>query len=154
MAEANGGAGRPTVYQDEYAEQARKICEQFGATDYELSVFFEVSERTIYRWKVSHPEFCQALKMGKEVPDDRVEKALYHRALGYTHEEEQLHHYQGVVIRTETVKHYPPDVTACLAWLNNRRPDQWRQKPDSAPIDADTLIKKIEELNAAQQAMV
>jgi len=137
MTETSGDAGRPTAYKEEYVDQARKICEQFGATDYELSVFFGVSERTIYRWKVAHPEFCQALKMGKEVPDDRVEKALYHRALGYTHEEEHLFHYQGEVIRAETVKHYPPDVTACLAWLNNRRPDQWRQQPEGSGLDQD-----------------
>ena len=25
-------------------------------------------------------------------------------------------------------KHYPPDVTACIFWLKNRCPDEWRDR--------------------------
>jgi hypothetical protein len=28
----------------------------------------------------------------------------------------------------ETMRHYPPDTTACIFWLKNRRPDLWRDK--------------------------
>ena len=41
-----------------------------------LAAFFEVSTRTIHRWKHEHPEFCHALKVGKEDADARVERSL------------------------------------------------------------------------------
>lgn len=48
--------GRPTEYKDIYAKQAEKLC-VLGATDSDLANFFEVSTRTITRWKAEHPEF-------------------------------------------------------------------------------------------------
>jgi hypothetical protein len=27
-------------------------------------------------------------------------------------------------------KYYPPDTTACIFWLKNRKPDEWRDKLD------------------------
>lgn len=44
------GAGRPTLYREEYAEQARKLC-LLGTTDAELADFFNVAVDTINEWK-------------------------------------------------------------------------------------------------------
>jgi hypothetical protein len=77
--EPSNPEGRPSKYRPEYAEQAKTLCE-YGATDIEIAKFFKVSGRTIYRWQIEFPEFCQALKIGKSVSDDRVERSLYHRA--------------------------------------------------------------------------
>jgi hypothetical protein len=30
----------------------------------------------------------------------------------------------------KTVEQYPPDTTACIFWLRNRRADEWRDKID------------------------
>lgn len=122
-------AGRPTDYKPEYAEQARKLCE-LGATDFELGKFFEVSTATIYRWRASHPEFCEAVIVGKDMADDRVERAFYNRAVGYTFESEKVFNNQGVIVRAETLEHVAPDPAAALNWLKNRRPDKWRDKVD------------------------
>ena len=35
----------------------------------------------------------------------------------------------------QTVKHIPPDTTAQIFWLKNRRPDRWRDKPEPASDD-------------------
>jgi hypothetical protein len=122
-------AGRPTDYQPEYAAQARKLCE-FGATDIELADFFEVDVRTIYRWRNSNEEFCQAVKVGKEACDDRVERSLFQRAVGYTFESEKVFQFQGQIVRTGTREHVPPDAGAAMNWLKNRRGDQWRDKQE------------------------
>ncbi len=53
----------------------------------EVADFFEVDVRTIYRWKTGREEFCQALKVGKDVADDRVTRSLYARANGYEHDQ-------------------------------------------------------------------
>lgn len=119
--------GRPSKYKPEFAAQATKLCE-LGATDREVADFFEVSERTLYRWQQEHPEFCQALKDGKDVADERVERSLYRRATGYSFDAEKIMQHQGRVLRVPYVEHVPPDTTAMIFWLKNRRAEKWRDK--------------------------
>lgn len=129
-------AGRPSSYKPEYAEQTRKLC-AFGATDAEVAEFFEVSVTTIYRWRHAFEEFCEALKVGKAQPDDRVERSLFQRAIGYTYVEQQAikvkagAHQERIEV-VEVERHAPPDTTATIFWLKNRRPDQWRDKRELA----------------------
>src|SRR5687768_1880875 len=113
--------GRPSSYREEYAEQARKLC-QLGATDRDLADFFEVTVVTIWSWQSRHPEFCASLNRGKEAADDRVERSLYSRATGYTYESEKIIVVDKNVQRLDIIEHVPPDVTACIFWLKNRRP--------------------------------
>lgn len=121
--------GRPSGYREEYAGQAEKLC-QLGATDMELADFFEVDVRTIYNWKHAHPDFFQALCVGKEALDDRVERSLYMRAVGYTFESEKVFNYQGEIVRAPTREHVAPDPGAAMSWLKNRRGDKWRDKQE------------------------
>ena len=122
-------AGRPSKYDPKYVEQAEKLC-LLGATEAEVADFFKVDVVTIYRWKVAHPEFCNALKVGKEAADNRVEQSLYHRALGYSHKAVKIFNDQGAPLEVEYTEHYPPDTTACIFWLKNRRRDSWRDRHD------------------------
>lgn len=120
---------RRSPYQPAFAEQARAMC-QLGATDFDLADFFEVSWRSIKRWESIHPEFNAALKRGKEAADDRVERSLYARATGYTFESVKLFNNEGEIIKEPIIEHVPPDVTACIFWLKNRRSAEWRDKTD------------------------
>jgi hypothetical protein len=120
-------AGRPTEFHEEYVEQAAKLC-ALGATDVELADFFEVDVRTIYRWKHTQPEFCQALNAGKEKADARVENSLYQKAVGYTFESEKIFQHQGEIIRAPVREHVPPDTTAAIFWLKNRSGANWKDK--------------------------
>jgi hypothetical protein len=129
-------AGRPTDYKPEYAEQGRKLCE-LGATDMEMAEFFKVDIRTIYNWKHSHVEFFQAVIVGKEALDDRVERSLYQRAVGYSFNSEKIFHHQGAITRADTIEHVPPDPSAALNWLKNRRGEKWRDKVDHAVTVTD-----------------
>ena len=119
--------GRPTSFKPEFVEQARKLA-MLGATDREAAEFFEVAESTLYLWKHTQPEFSEALKVGKETADARVEQSLYRRALGYTHDAVKIMMADGVPIVEPYVERYPPDTTAAIFWLKNRKPEQWRDK--------------------------
>ncbi len=129
-------AGRPTKFKDEYIEQAEKLC-KLGATDIEVADFFDVDVRTLYRWKGEHPSFCQSLRVGKEVADDRVERSLYARANGYEHDEVDIRVVSGAVVQTPIRKYYPPDTTAAIFWLKNRRPAEWREKVENVLSNPD-----------------
>lgn len=124
-------AGRPSKFKAEYTKQAEKLCEA-GFTDPEIADFFEVNRATVNRWKHTYPEFRDALKAGKAPADDRVERSLFQRAIGYEQEEVKIFMPAGAqepVYAKFTAK-YAPDVTACIFWLKNRRSEQWRDRPE------------------------
>jgi transposase len=138
------GAGRPTEYRDEFAEQALKLC-HLGATDDELADFFNVHRATIYRWKHTVPEFCDAIKSGKEIADERVERSLYQKATGYNFTEQQaikvkVEQHKEEVEVVDVERHSPADTTAAIFWLKNRRSAAWRDKQEhehSGTVAAD-----------------
>lgn len=142
--------GRPTSYQPSFAEQAVKLC-KLGATDAEMADFFEVVQSTFYRWKNEYPAFSEALKAAKAEADDRVERSLYNRAVGYTFDSEKVFQFQGEIVRAKTKEHVPPDVTAQIFWLKNRRSQEWRDvrqhevggPGDFAGMPDDELLREI-----------
>lgn len=137
------GAGRPTDYKPEYAEQAAKLC-ALGATDIELADFFGVDVRTVYRWKHKHDEFCQALNAGKEKADERVINSLYHRAIGYEQDEVKIFMPAGAdaPVYAPFRAKVAPDVTAAIFWLKNRKPDDWRDKQEHQHAGQVIMIAK------------
>ncbi len=126
--------GVKSTYKPEYAEQARKLC-LLGATDKELADFFGCNEATINNWKTRHPDFLESIKKGKDIADGEVADRLYRRAMGYSHEDEDIRTISigdgmSEIIKTPTVKHYPPDTAACIFWLKNRQKSKWRDKQE------------------------
>lgn len=112
-----------------------------GLTDEQIARNMGINPATLYRWKNDHSKICDALKKGKEVVDIQVENALLKRALGYDYQEERIEKSEKDGIKViQTLKHIPPDTTAQIFWLKNRRPDKWRDKPE-APGDSDALKK-------------
>jgi len=119
--------GRPSSLKPEMIQQAEKLC-KLGATDADMADFFGVSEMTINNWKKAHPQFSLALKNGKAIADEQVERSLYDRACGYSHPEDKIFNNNGEEMIVPTTKHYPPDTTACIFWLKNRKPEEWRDR--------------------------
>jgi len=119
--------GRPTLYREEYAEQAYKLC-LLGMTDEELAESFHVDERTINNWKIEHPQFLQSLIRGKDIADAEVAESLYKRAVGYSHPDVHVSNFQGAITITDLTKHYPPDTGAGKLWLTNRQPKRWKDR--------------------------
>lgn len=130
--------GRPSSFKPEFVEQAKKLC-ALGATDVELADFFKVSINTIGNWKAQHPDFLGALKLGKEAADERVSTSLYQRAMGYTHEAVKIFMPAGAKkpVLVPYREHVPPDTTAMIFWLKNRRPAEWRERSHVEHTGAD-----------------
>lgn len=139
--------GRPSLYREEYAEQARKLCLLLGATNEELARFFGVSTVTIASWMNEHAPFLNAIKAGKESADANVASRLYERAMGYSHPDTDIRVIDGEIIQTELTKHYPPDTAAAFIWLKNRQPERWRDKVEVEQKTEMTIAKK-EDLDA------
>ena len=132
--------GRPTGYLAEYAQIAFQLT-LLGATDAEMASAFDVDERTINRWKIQFPEFCQSIKRGKLKADGEVVGSLYKRALGFSAPDVHITAYEGVPIITPVEKYYPPDTTAQIFWLKNRQPKQFRDKPEvEVTVNNETTV--------------
>ena len=117
--------GRPELYKRRNATQAGRLC-KLGATDVNLAEFFDVSLRTITTWKGKHPTFLRALTKARFGFDNQVERSLAQRAMGFSAPEVDIRVINGEIVKTEIVKHYPPDTAACIFWLKNRRSNEWR----------------------------
>jgi len=124
-----------------------------GATDAEIAHFFDVSVPTLSSWAAIHEDFGAALQMGGAVADERVERSLYHRAVGYSYESEKILYdaKRGEVIRASIVVHVPPDVKAQIFWLKNRDPKNWRDRRE-AGMDGKTVTTAINATMTPQQA--
>jgi hypothetical protein len=138
--------GRPSKYKPEFAKQAQKLSE-LGATDQELADFFEIEVRTLYRWKHDYDGFCQALKAGKDIADDRVERSLYLRAIGYEQEEVKIFMPSGAAepVYAPFRSKVAPDVTAAIFWLKNRRAAEWRDVSRTEHTGKDGAAIEIEQ---------
>jgi hypothetical protein len=75
-----------------------------------------------------HPQFGEALKLGKKEADQRVERSLYQKAVGYSYDAVKIFMPTGAKkpVIVPYLEHVPPDVTAGIFWSKNRRPDRWR----------------------------
>lgn len=122
-------AGRPSKFKPEFCEQAAKLC-TLGATDAQLADFFKVAVSTIGLWKVEHKAFADAIRVPKARADARIEQSLYRRAMGYEHDETDIRVVGNRLVKTPIRRHYPPDTTAMIFWLKNRKPAAWRDKQD------------------------
>lgn len=92
-----------------------------------MAEYFNVTEVTINNWKKKYPNFFKSLKRGKDIADNKVIASLFERATGYSHPDVHISNFQGDITITPIIKHYPPEVTACIYWLINRQPDNWKK---------------------------
>lgn len=106
-------------YKADFARQARDLT-LLGAIDLDLAAFFKVVESTLYKWKLDHPKFEQAITSGKDMANAKVVASLYERSLGYSHPEEKIFMDDGKVVRVKTTKHYPPCSKSISLFLRNR----------------------------------
>ena len=88
-----------------------------GLTNEQIAQNMGITRQTLNVWSKKYSSISDALKKGKEVVDYAVENALLKNALG-------------------------GDTTAQIFWLKNRKPKQWRDKPEqdvlSAAVSAET----------------
>lgn len=99
----------------------------------------DISTATFYKWQEECPEIKEALRCGKEIVDYKVENALLKAALGHTTTEikvtigkRMINGEAYMITKETTTKEVAPNVTACLAWLNNRLPDKWKRNRDKS----------------------
>lgn len=129
-----------------------------GLTDEQIAGNMGITVRSLYNWKKKCIPIFQSLKTGKEVADVEVENALRKKALGFRETEQAVstrktvEYENGKRIReitepvvTEVEKYYPPDTTAQIFWLKNRKPEAWRDKQEQK-VDLTEAVKIVDSI--------
>ena len=116
-----------------------------GLTQQQIANNLGISIDTLIETKKKYSEFNDALKKGKEVDDFEVENDLLKRELGYEYEEKT---YENGILTTKVKKQIPPDTTAQIFWLKNRKPNTRKENVETdaereAVANASQVIAKI-----------
>lgn len=112
-----------------------------GLIDSEIARRMGISLSTLYNYKNEYPILAEALNRAKAEADFVIKESLYKKAKGFFYEEiEEILNDEGEVLRTKRIRKYsPPDTKAAQMWLQNREPDEWREKKDLT-IEQDLVI--------------
>ena len=140
-------AGRPSDYDSVDLALVKKYADT-GLSNEQIAHLLGICIATLYNYQRDFPEFLEALKGGKENPDDRIERALFERAAGYVAPEEKLFYDQNTgTFASQTIfRHYPPDTAAAFIWLKNRRGDRWKDRngdDNQPPADISKSLEAI-----------
>lgn len=102
----------------------------------EIAYNMGINRSTLYKWQRSYIPIDNALKNGRAVADRKVENALFNRAIGGDVTEVKVTEGKDGKSVVTTTKHVPADVTACIYWLKNRKPDEWNDRK-TVTVEAD-----------------
>lgn len=130
-----------------------------GLTDEQIARNMGVAYSTFRDWIGKFSALSASLKKGKAPVDIEVENALLKRATGYT-----VKLKKPIKVKTtkritgkgevteerieyaDEEQYIPPDTTAQIFWLKNRRPEKWRDKRDEAPQQSNELLQSLLDL--------
>lgn len=119
-----------------------------GLADDNIAKNIGISRSTLAEWKKRFSDISDALKKNKELADIVIENELYESCRGrtvtvkkpikvkkirVTKEKERFE--TEVIEYAEEEIYIPPNTTAQIFWLKNRRPDRWRDKPEEKGTD-------------------
>lgn len=127
-----------------------------GLIDEQIAHNMGIAYSTFRDWCGKFPALSAALKKGKAPVDIEVENALLKRALGQIVKVKKpikLKHKGQIpgkgLIEEERIEYaeeevyIPPDTTAQIFWLKNRKPGRWRDKVESAPDTGNELLESL-----------
>lgn len=130
-----------------------------GLTEEQIAKNMGICYETLRTWKSSFSAISEALKRGKAPVDFEVESALLKRALGYEYEETITEIYETPDGSTrkhikKVMRHIAPDVTAQIYWLNNRRPDKWRNRKAVENEQPNVALEKAREILGGVKSVI
>ena len=141
--------GRPKKITNEQIIHALNEC---LAVLKDAAAYLGVTYQTLYNYIRDDKELSEAVKIAREQANDYVESKLLSRIRGYDAIEEKAFHFQGSIVKTTVVKHYPPDVTAIVEFLRARGKD--RGYSNMTPEDKDVMksfTEQIKSMNLERQ---
>ena len=134
--------GRPSGYDPDRHVVAvlSEQCLAAGATWSAIAKVCDSTIPTVRLWASQNPGFLAAVKLAKAIVDDAVEVAFKLNATGGAVKSTTKDSYGRI-----TTTYYPPDTTAGIFWLCNRRPKGY---DDEHPEDGWQHVQRVEHTGA------
>ena len=120
--------GRPTVYRE---KKHVPLCAKWAAEGLnreQIAKKLGIARSTLVEWAKVHPAFSEALATGCEIADERVENALYRRALGFVVTESEIHEIYAA----------PPEEDTTTAQAQQLSREIWGGDPNQADDAGET----------------
>lgn len=126
-----------------------------GLRNEDIAAKMGVSPSTFYEYVKKYSEISDAIKRGKAPVDFEVENAMLKSAIGHKETVRKpirlrtTRRKDGMEITEEHVEYFdeevyiPPQVSAQIFWLKNRKPDIWRDKKE---LTTNAALEKLDDL--------
>jgi hypothetical protein len=136
-----------TEYHPSFAARARDLC-YLGAPEVEIAKLIGVSVSTLKSWRERYPEFDYAWQDGTYQASVKVVAALHKRACGY----DTLVWKETPQGMMRELKHVEANIPACIFWLTNKHPEQWRSRVEHEVGGSGTIVADaLTEIEAARR---
>ena len=110
-------------YHPSYAARARDLC-MLGCTEVEIATVLGLSVGMLRAWREHYEDFNMAWTDGTYHASVKVLAALHKKACGY----DKIIWKETQNGMMQELKHIEPSVPACIFWLTNKHPEQWKSK--------------------------
>lgn len=137
-----------TEYHPSYAARARDLC-MLGCSEVEIAKILGLSIGMLRAWRERYDEFDYAWTDGCAIASTKVVAALHKRACGYD-KIKWKETKDGIM---QELVHVEANIPACIFWLTNKHPDQWRKAdPDIPPGGAGSQpLENMSDIDAARK---
>ena len=146
-------------------EELRRLAED-GYSEEEIAARCALKLAVFRAWKKKHPEFAEAIMLGRKEADLGVVKSLYKKAMGYNVSLKKTYKLKRIDFDPDTGKkireyeelatgidesHIPADLRAETFWLKNRQGDRWGDEGVRYDSDCDEDEGGVVEMPAADR---
>lgn len=125
-----------------------------GAAPVEIAQAFNVTARTLNRWRHRCPDFDNALTMGMEAQMKVAEQTLFNVANGYVYEQERVISTKDGLTKVVEQKISHPNPAMLRMFLEANKPEKYRAnaKASEEGDELSELLRQVEEqeLNQVQ----
>ena len=130
-----------------------------GFTDKEIWNRLGIEKSSYYGYQNKFPEFRDTVHKNKEYCDAEVENQFYKNCIGYEYKEQTLSTKKEVIyengkrvkeisepVIVEVSKFKPSETNAVKFWLQNRDPENWKDKQEIDLGNKDDKPFKLEDV--------
>lgn len=134
-------------YHPSYAARARDLC-MLGCTEVEIAQVLGLSVGMLRAWREHYEDFNLAWTDGTYHASVKVLAALHKKACGY----DKIIWKETPNGMMQELKHIEPSVPACIFWLTNKHPEQWKSKVEHENAGGGIIpTDAISEIEAARR---
>lgn len=151
MSGITGTEKKKIIYDRSFCAKAEKLVGLLGLPKRKLAVYFKVPTATLEQWCFDHPEFKDAIEIGRMTFGMKVAEALHMKATGFSMPDTKVFCLRdGTVVERPYMKYYPPDTAAAVKYLTTMFKEEWASGDGVSINNTEINFKQVNQLNVAE----